>query len=488
MITAAKAASVLRFFAGGSGKRHIKRALILTAPAQGYLNRVMMADEASCKLASAEAAALASSVEGATARAMRRNYSFVSGMAGRRAVASYTDLLFDLGHDSWQTLPVPDRLSAAVTLLRPLADLWRRGVFYFLDPRYKVFGACTYDGARIFIYVAGHVNGVLSAIHAQGELCEECLDKGFAQEAVRRWRADPCAAHRDLCGALAHLRIGSASAERMHLLGQSQKAPKSRGVANTAETLGARTYLRSTVQEARIIDGKVQAEVLAGCGMSLAAYNQLSRAFRVDGSRQSKAGRQVRVRTREDVAKKRSLDAYRAFRSEQWVCRGRVGTPAFTNEERRIGAQWALLAADEKTHYEARAAAKENVATTVARDLTVPSIQAASSILGPHRTSQLSRQLFVKAFDEIASHPAWAAGLGLCGPSTALTAEHILGANSEKFFFQAAARLLQYDPTIQANPGTCIKFRWLRAIRHRSIRQKQSSTRKNSTRNGPVAS
>ena len=431
----------------------------MTAKPQRCLNDVFSVDNLSCKLAAAEALNPSSHIAQACFTDCRQaNFAFVCGHAGRKRLQAYTEMLLDLNGPCWQRLPESQRLSAAVSGLRAVSDQWRRTVFYFQDPRFQLFRACSNNGGITFLYDQRHVHEVFTDIEARCG-CPDCLDLGFGREAMCRWRADPCAVHADLCGALAHVRIGSASCERAHLIGQSMKSLKSKGVAKAASTVGARTYIGSAVQEAAVLSASVHSEVLNGVGMSLQQYQAQARGFQVGGARQPRIqGRQLRVRIRADVeAPRRRLDGFRVYRSGQWSVTARVGTPEF---ERRIRDAWSLLSGDEKEHYESRAVANDAIVQGLQEgDLTTHAIQQAAGALGPHRVSDLLRQLFVQTFDRIAAHPAWTAGLGLCAPSTALRADRVLRDVNNFQCARATELLFQYDPVITNNTGTAIPSR-----------------------------
>ena len=136
-----------------------------------------------------------------------------------------------------------------------------------------------------------------------------------------------------------------------------------------------------------------------------------------------------------------------------------MGAPEFKAEERRIAGLWDALAEDEKAVYEGEAAAMQALLARLADNLTAQSTSDASAALGPSRTAELNRHIFVRASDALKNHTAWSSGLGLCGPSTALRAEKVRADQNDKYFKTEVERLFSYDPLIIENPGTSIPHR-----------------------------
>ena len=107
--TAAKAASVLRFFEQDVGSQLLVRGQVLASPPQVYVNKIMQADKAMIALYAANALDPA----GAAARdcmleCQRLNFRFLSGLNGRLVVQTYSDMLYNLEHPRWQASRLPE--------------------------------------------------------------------------------------------------------------------------------------------------------------------------------------------------------------------------------------------------------------------------------------------------------------------------------------------------------------------------------------------
>ena len=317
-------------------------------------------------------------------------------------------------------------------------------------------------GGHTFSFNQEHAQTIIGQLNYRAAFgCPACLDKAFALEVVRHYQSDASRAHEDLAGALAHWKAGSALAERQHLLGQDMKSAK-RGVAVAAESVAQRTYVKSVVGETRRLSKLVHTDVLNKFDMTMSQFGQLSRSFRLDGARTSRtaasADRPVSVATRETVSrqaaqKMKGCDAFRVFRSEKLLVRARIGTPAFLAEERRVAALWANVPDEEKAIYAGRGAAKAGVAEQLsAGSITRTAIQQASGSLGPSRTQQLSKQMFVSAYDAIQTHSAWSNGLGLWGAATALTADRVITDVTDKQL-RDELQVFAYDAAVVPNPA-----------------------------------
>ena len=335
-----------------------------------------------------------------------------------------------------------------------MCSAWRRTVHYFDDPRFKLLLSTSPDG-RDFTFNMGHSNFYVGHVR-DSSTCEQCLDPAFAAEAVRLHADDAQAAHRVLSYVLAQLRPGSASVERRHLIAQDLKRPQTRGVAVFAERLAQLTYLKSVSMESETLTKDVQTVVLKRVGMNASEYHALSRAFRLDGSRQS-SKRSVRVNLQQPKAKaqRRRPDAFRDYRSMHWNCNARVGTPEFVAEEKRIQAMWRGLADAEKAVHEGRAQAKQDNLSALLDDetLTAPGISRASAFLGGTRTKSLRQELFRRAFEAIKVHAAWGVGLGLQCPSSALHPSQVLLDGTDHSIARQLTTLFGYDDRVVDNPA-----------------------------------
>ena len=63
----------------------------------------------------------------------RRSYGLISGSNGRRAVALYTEMTFNLRHGRWQRARFGDVgdgavLASALQATLPMSNMWPRGV------------------------------------------------------------------------------------------------------------------------------------------------------------------------------------------------------------------------------------------------------------------------------------------------------------------------------------------------------------------------
>ena len=156
--TATKAASVMRFFAADVRGARLLRGEILAGPAQAFISQVMAADKASVALADAEVfgASAASTLEAFT-ECQRRHYRFISGENGLRAVESYTEMICNLQSHHWRKarMSSEELLDSAWLAVSPMANIWRRAVHYFEDPRWHVYKACTADGERFLFKTSG---------------------------------------------------------------------------------------------------------------------------------------------------------------------------------------------------------------------------------------------------------------------------------------------------------------------------------------------
>ena len=261
----AKARSVLRCLESDPEARVLMRGVILTQPLQGNLNRVLAADESSSALTILETQAL--DPAGAEARALeclQRNFAFVSGANGRKIMQSYTEMISNQHDPRWQVsrMRAEDFLEYAFAATSPMVATWFRCVFYFQDARFEVFQACAAGGGRIFNFQEARVRAVLQSLQDDWS-CHGCWDEAFAKEVVRILQSSLHDGFLLLRGVLSHLRVGSGIVERRHLLGQELKPAKSRGVAVDARNLAMITYIRSTLQEARLLHEAVENKLLA---------------------------------------------------------------------------------------------------------------------------------------------------------------------------------------------------------------------------------
>eukprot|EP00959_Pyramimonas_sp_CCMP1952_P475302 9504106-Pyramimonas_sp.AAC.1 len=479
-----KAGGVMRSFDNDHGGRHIFLSQILTQPLQRNLNLVMKADKASGKLTHAATTGLT----GEDFRAFfteccKLNYKFVSGSCGRSVLSGYADMITNLDSNQWQgwRMNDTDKLDAAYLALTAASGAWRRLVFYFEDPRFRIFELCTQDSGSEFNYSADSVFNSLTALKGR-QTCRACFDDSFAAEMVRFFDSDPEKAHAHLTGVLAHLRMGSASAERRHLHGQSLKPIKSRGVAVDATNLSVNTYVQSAVQEAKLNSDMVHKAVLGRYGMTLNQYHALSRRFRLDGSRQSsKDSQHVEVTTLEKAAKaNKDTVAYQRFRSEKWSCHSPVGSQEFVAEERRIKDLWAITTDDDKALYRGHVAAMSETVANVLGDLTIANIESARPQLGDNRCKLLMQKLFIQVFQDIESHAAWDAGLGIASSSSALRPDKVDARIAEATCRDKIKSAFGYDEKVVDNPpgtaiptrschsknwGVCSLDRWLPAAR-----------------------
>ena len=176
---AAKANSVLRCFENDPGAQKLQIGGVMTRPLQSMLNQVAQSDKTSVAFNTQ----LALGADTQTAQDLRKdasaqNLGFISGDNGKNVMASYEEMLSNLGSRRWGNLTEATKLRCAPGMINPMANAWRRAVFYFEDPRFMLFSCYGPSDER----GAGDFNADLVAdnVERMGEIvmagCTDCLD------------------------------------------------------------------------------------------------------------------------------------------------------------------------------------------------------------------------------------------------------------------------------------------------------------------------
>ena len=368
-------------------------------------------------------------------------------------------MVTNLNHSLWNSSRVDEtaRIQIAVLVIKPLIRSWQRLVFYLQDARFLLFKTCTPNDGNSFHFSANHVAEVVRCIEDMSH-CDDCVDEPFGQEMLRLLHRSAQTGVEHLTAALQHFRIGSGSVERHHLLTQELKPARSRGQAVDSMNLGIISYVKSAVAEGKRCSKMVLSRIMEKAGITYKEFVMNTKMLRLQGSRRVKS-KPLKVLTKECVTKtrrQRQYDAYRAFRKANWLIKARVGTPAFKQEEARIADLWKQQDEQQKAIFSGTAAAEENRKNDVSRDLTFNTLRAAGANLPGARG--LRRQLYAKTLEDVSGDAAWSAGLGLCGPSTALRTEFI-----EDMAVAAAKEVMNeafsYDPQVVPNPRSCPPLR-----------------------------
>jgi len=126
-----------------------------------------------------------------------------------------------------------EQFSDALSLCCVAGIEWRRLVFYFEQPKFRIHEAV--DDLR----TPGEQRQVLDTLEEARIRCRRCVDRSFTQIWLRRFRNQALylRARRSLRIHVAATPPSSVSVEKKHLLGQENKKLKARGRALTAMEL-----------------------------------------------------------------------------------------------------------------------------------------------------------------------------------------------------------------------------------------------------------
>jgi hypothetical protein len=146
-----------------------------------------------------------------------------------------------------------------------------------------VIDCCATDG-RASSYNAVHARRKSAALRDTAR-CDACVDAAFAAELAPYLEECPLQGHTVLVGALAHLRVSSASVERQHLIGEELKPRRSRGLVVDAQRLGEMSYAASVTRDAQAEGRAVYSRIGMRHGLDTKKLHALSKSFRLGSAR-----------------------------------------------------------------------------------------------------------------------------------------------------------------------------------------------------------
>ena len=291
--------------------------------------------------------------------------------------------------------------------------------------------------------------------------CGRCLDKHFSLVWARRLAAPATSrrAHRNMRALLSVLRLASMVVERKHLVGQETK-PSKRGRALSARELSELTYrktvLKNTIRVREMVLNKMfgkrstttSAKLRKAFQIRLAAY-QINRA---SGSMQAGRGRRKsfsRASWGRRLLKSttRGCEVYYKEHYHEQPAEMSIG-----EKQKRIMRHWSNLSNDEKSVYEARAAA-ENASRAEAPKRTFAEFSQAMA--GGRATKRQKRDMHevlgntIRAMDD---DPIWSGGAGIAGMNTGLKPEFVLN-ETQKSAARECNRLFGHDGVPSENPA-----------------------------------
>ena len=90
--------------------------------------------------------------------------NFISGRRGKAVILEMFQLMQSFASAGWDGLSISDDVKCQLcdAMLSGMADSYRRLVFMYLDPRWKLFGVCesaTFDSAEV-----KHIVSILPAV------------------------------------------------------------------------------------------------------------------------------------------------------------------------------------------------------------------------------------------------------------------------------------------------------------------------------------
>ena len=468
--TTINASSILRFCDQDKHGEQVIKFLMATTPMQEFLNKVQAVDKSVCDLATElEYDPRASTSTELLDKCVRRNLDFVSGENGNETLRKYAALLQDMEGGFWKLWSFGDasKFKLVLALVRIIADVWRRLVFYFEQSRFLSLQLVV-DAATPRAFDPARTERLRAELQHRKTACPACLCPN-ADTMLDLVASSMRLCHSVCCYTLANLRAGSAVCERSHLRGIALYKARQRGVAVAAETLAKLTYIKGVKSAQQRLASRVRKSALAKHNMTQATYQRLSGTFRVsahasfrraaEAATPSQRDRRVRKLARATGSNKRARrnDGYRFFRKDHFSVKAAVGTPIFKAEEQRVAAMWKALPTDapERVFAAQQARAAESAAEAIReqgydyKDI----VDASGGALPQNTARRLRQQVFWEAHDAMEQHPAWQEGLAMSCPSSALAAR--LVKNDPRPATEIAkevSRAFAYDPEVLENP------------------------------------
>ena len=411
---AVRAAGVLRFLEADTGGRRLEIACAMQKPLQSFLDFTFAAEKSTCRvvenvsLTPSHATKMDPGVAAVIPKAQRRNWQILSGQQGRRVVKEYSDMLLSFGDHAWSGLMLShaEKYKVAAGVLLTMASAWRRLVFGYDQPKYKIFAVCQYSNMH-------HWRSAAEALRAEVEHCGDCVDPGFTKVWLSRLLSADLhtakKAQRCLTQMLPCLPVCAAKCERKHLLGQQTRQVKKRGKGFLAQTVSKITYVKSVKKAAARAKEHVVQDVLGNDKKVIRAFGQSMVAFRVGRCRRKKQCSGKMFRKKKSLRAVSGLDMFASIFSDDHP---ELHVLPLKQRRLRTVQAWAKESVASKRHY-ADLAAGESAGRDTRASETFRQCVARQAGEAGHRhqrhTSERRRAL-ARSIADMEKHDVWTAG------------------------------------------------------------------------------
>ena len=452
-----KAGLVISYMRSDPHGKTLLRFLIIQHPLQRYLNAIFEAE--------AHTSAFVSAIEDVpddphvveTAEyndkfqnALNSNLVIFSGKKIEAVIDNYFELISDFQNQRWQGLnwQREEQFNMSLRCLCAIGVAWRRGPFYFSQPKFQVLAA-----ARRGVDDLGPM---IANLRLRTDNCRDCIGS-FATVWLSRLE-DPRKAVRERAVACLQVLVASTPAssvavEQKHLIGQECSKTRSRGRRPCAQALSRKSYLKNVAHHAAAKSERIFAKYFSTTRerKQLASFVRRAAANeRTPMSRTAAAKRFLRKR-RGSVSR---CGPFSEFKRQHWDPSVRpfpFQSAAAVAERKRLSGEWARLPAAQRELY--RSTAKHRREEIEFAAVEHDDEAAAAAVASSRRSvrSVLDKKLVakLKAFE---TDSAWKGGLGIDCPWLGLNPIFLKHTHTNDEIAAEDARCFRYDPVPRENP------------------------------------